>query len=267
VTQVEPIPLMGERARFAAALAREAGALALDFFRDIGALQIEAKGVMDHVSNADRAVEDFIRSRIAKEFPDDAVLGEEHPFRSGASGFCWVIDPIDGTANFITGIPAWCVVIAVAKDAQTIAGAIFDPVSDEMFLAERGGGAFVNGGPISVSAAAALDQGSTGAGISNRVEAAMASRFITALMREGGLYFRNGSGALMLAYVAAGRLIGYCEPHMNPWDCVAGLLMVEEAGGRILPFEGKEMLASGARIVAAAPGVADALMRLAAENF
>ena len=135
------------------------------------------------------------------------------------TGYTWVIDPIDGTANFVKGIPAWCVVIACAKDGVTVTGVIHDPSTGETFYGSKGGGAFLNGKPIRASSSKSLGDGSLGVGFSNRRELANVPGLIKDLLDRGGIFFRNASGALMLAYVASGRLIGYVEEHMNAWDC------------------------------------------------
>ncbi|HSG94201.1 MAG TPA: inositol monophosphatase family protein [Afifellaceae bacterium] len=251
------------RLDFACQLAEAAGEKALDYFRDLGSLTIESKGHQDLVSEADRAVEQFIRKAIAGRFAEDGIVGEEFGHEAGSSGCVWVIDPIDGTTNFLSSIPAWTVVIACVKDGQTIVGVIHDPNSGETYCATRGGGAFLNGRPMHVASGVTLNTGSVGTGFSNRVPGDDISRFITALIAKGGVFFRNASGAQMLAYVAAGRLIGYYEPHMNAWDCIAGLLMIEEAGGRIQSFDGKTMLAEGGVALAASPDVFDDIKALA----
>ena len=257
------IDTLAARLDFARDLAEAAGAKAMDYFRDIGSLSIERKGHQDMVSDADREVEEFIREAIGERFADDGIVGEEFGDNTGSSRFTWVIDPIDGTGNFVSGIPAWTIVIACVEDGLTIAGVIHDPNVGETFSAARGGGAFLNGRPMRVASGVTLKTGSVGAGFSNRVPGEEITRFITALVADGGVFYRNASGAAMLAYVAAGRLIGYYEPHMNSWDCIAGLLMVEEAGGRILTFNGKTMLAEGGVVLAASPDVFDDIEALA----
>jgi myo-inositol-1(or 4)-monophosphatase len=254
---------LAARLDFARDLTEAAGARAMDYFRDLGSLKIESKGHQDWVSEADREVEQFIRHAIAERFADDGVLGEEFGGETGSSGCTWVIDPIDGTTNFVSGIPAWTVVIACVENGRTIAGVIHDPNAGETFSASRGGGAYLNGQPMHVAAGVTLSQGSVGTGFSGRVPSNEITDFLTALVADGGVFYRNASGALMLAYVAAGRLIGYYEAHMNAWDCIAGLLMIEEAGGRILPVDGKTVLAQGCKVLAASPDVYGHIEKLA----
>lgn len=255
------------RLEFAIDLARQAGELGLRFFRSIESLTIESKGHQDLVSNGDREVELLIRARIEAAFPDDGIVGEEHAPRQGSSGYRWVIDPIDGTANFVRGIPAWCVAIACVERTETVVGVIHEPSTGETFHCRRGGGAYLNDRPIRASSATDLSQGSVGTGISNRVEARRMVPVIAALIDEGGVYYRNASGALMLAYVAAGRLLGYCEEHMNAWDCLAGLLLVEEAGGRVLPPDGDTMVERGAMVIAAGSGIYDRVADICLSAF
>jgi myo-inositol-1(or 4)-monophosphatase len=259
-----PLP---SRLSTAVRIAREAGELGLRHFRALELLNIESKGHQDLVSNADREVELFIRAALAKEFPDDGIVGEEHAPAIGTSGNVWVIDPIDGTANFVRGIPAWCVVIASARDGITEIGVIHEPSTGETFSASRGGGAFLNGRAISASPAASLTEGSVGTGTSNRRPVENAVDLIAMISAAGGVFFRNASGALMLAYTAAGRLLGYCEEHMNAWDCLAGLLLVEEAGGRIVSPDPQRVLTEGTLVIAGGPAIFPTLEAMCAQAF
>ena len=255
------------RLNLARRIAVEAGKLGLTYFKRLEELTITSKGHQDMVSEADRDLETFLRAEIAKAFPDDAILGEEHGVTDGTSGFTWVLDPIDGTANFVAGIPAWCVVVACTNQTETVAGVIHDPNANETFAASLDGGVTMNGKPVKTATARSLKEGSVGIGTSNRIEWQPTVTLIASLMADGGVYFRNASGALMLAYVAAGRLIGYCEQHMNAWDCVAGLLMVREAGGKTNSVATQAMLRNGGLVVAGAAGVFDRLETLASTAF
>ena len=248
-------------------MVKDAGAMALDHFRRRAELQIDRKGHQDFVSQADRAVEEFLRDRLAEKLSEDGIVGEEgHPTR-GKSGFTWVIDPIDGTTNFINGIPAWTVVLAGVSDGRTQIGIIHDPCHDETFVAVRGHGATLNGAPLHVPTGLRLSDGTTGIGFSNRVENAGAITLVQSLFEEGGIFLRNASGALSLAYVADGRLLGYVEEHMNAWDCLAGQLIVEEAGGGVEIQNADDMIARGGRVVVGIPGVFDDLVRIADASF
>lgn len=255
------------RMQFAIELARRAGELGLKYFRDLDSLTIESKGHQDLVSEADREVELFIRAAIATDYPQDGIVGEEHASVTGSTGYDWVIDPIDGTANFVRGIPAWCVVIACALHGETVVGVIHEPSTGETFHGRLGGGAFVNGRPIKTSAVTSLEEGSVGTGFSNRADTENVAVLVRMLLAEGGVFFRNASGALMLAYVAAGRLLGYVEEHMNAWDCLAGMLLVEEAGGMVVKPDPKTVLRDGTLVITGGKGVFPKLRELSSEAY
>lgn len=258
-----------QRARLDAAklIARDAGLLAARYFSDIAKLQIEAKGTQDLVSNADLEVETFVRAKIAENFPQDGIIGEEHAPVQSQSGWTWVIDPIDGTANFVRGIPQWCVILACVEDDETKAGVIYDPSHDEMFWGGKGQGAFANEQALKVASTRGLDDGSVGVGMNGRTPAKMVTELIVDLADRGGIFFRNASGGLMLAYVAAGRLIAYTEPHMNAWDCLAGQLLIAEAGGRTEVQSAKQMLDTGGRVIAGSPDVFEEILEMSEKAF
>lgn len=259
--------MASERLEFAETLAHKAGELGLDYFRKLDTLTITQKGHQDLVSEADRNVETLIREEIAKAYPDDGILGEEHGMEEGASGYTWVTDPIDGTANFVAGIPQWCVIIACVHQGQVVLGVIYDPVARETFKASAGNGAFLNDKPIKVSDSESLSNGSVGVGFNGRTAVTDAVNAVGALVSKGGVFFRNASGGLMLAYTASGRLIGYVESHMNAWDCLAGTLMITEAGGRVMEQDVNHALYHGARVVVGAPGVFTDLKEIADSSF
>lgn len=256
-----------DRTEFAVDLAKRAGALGMEYYRRLDTLTIESKGHQDLVSEADKEVELFVRRELAAGYPQDGIVGEEHAPVASQSGFTWVIDPIDGTANFVRGIPQWCVIIACSLNGIAQVGVIHDPVSDETFHGYRGGGAFSNGRPIKVSDAASLGDGALGVGFNNRANALNILPVISDLLNAGGVFFRNASGGLMLAYVASGRLIGYVEEHMNAWDCVAGLLLIEEAGGVILQPDPQTVLQKGTVIVAGGKALYGTLHALCEKPF
>jgi len=259
--------MTSQRLTFTRELAERAGKLGMEFFRRIDQLTVESKGHQDMVSEADREVELFVRGELQKAYPDDGIVGEEYAPTSGTTGYTWVIDPIDGTANFVKGIPAWCVVIACARHGVTEIGVIHEPITGETFSGERGGGAFLNGRPMRVSSSVSLADGSIGVGYASRQRNSNVPALIADLIGHGGVFFRNASGALMLAYVAAGRLTGYVEQHMNSWDCVAGLLLIEEAGGRIVTPDPATVLLNGTMIAAGGPGVFDEIVALHGRHF
>ena len=201
-----------DRLRAAKDVAREAGRAAMGYFRNPDALEVVAKGRQDFVSQADHAVEALIRERLRGLFPGDGFLGEEGggADNKDASGI-WVVDPIDGTTNFINRVPVWCVSIAYLRQGHIEVGVVYDPNADEIFAARRGHGAFCGETPISTSAADSLTQGTVGVGYSTRTSGAAAVDSIRRLLAAGGIYQCNGSSALTLAYVGAGRLLGFLE--------------------------------------------------------
>ena len=254
-------PAVQARYQLAQAVARRAGEKALAMFRQRDQLVVEAKGLQDMVSAADRDTELLIRAEVLACFADDGFLGEEGGLDRQDAQFLWVIDPIDGTACFVNGMHAWCLSIGVVCDGQPVIGVVFDPNSGEMFHAARGQGAFVDATPLTASAASRLSDGVLGVGFSHRVPVAAFIPFLDRTLASGGMFIRNGSGALMLAYVAAGRLIGYYEPHINAWDCMAGIVLVTEAGGRVNDFLAEDGLLRGNPIIAAGAGLYAALVR------
>lgn len=253
------------RAALASDIARRAGQIALDYFRNRADLKVETKnGALDLVSVADRAVEEMIRGEIARAFPDDAILGEEGGAGDGTSGLKWVIDPIDGTVPFLMGLPHWCVVIAIVEGAETLVAVIDVPVTGEHFAARAGHGVTLDGLRLRLDADRRIDQSLVAVGASERCDPRQISNIIRRLMEAGSIYYRNGSGANMLACVAAGRIGAYIEPAMNPWDSVAGLLMIREAGGIIHPYSADQRLGLA---MGAAPGVWDDLYRIASDEL
>jgi myo-inositol-1(or 4)-monophosphatase len=256
---------ISDRHALAEQIAREAGRLALDYFTRRDSLVIEIKGdPQDVVSIADRNVETLIRDRVAAAFADDGFLGEEYGLQEGGSGFTWVVDPIDGTSPFVQGMPNWCVSIAVLHDHQPVVGVIYVPCHEEIYSASRGQGATLNSVALRLDAQKTIRNAMTGIGANHHVTPAAVGKIITDLLDVGGNFIRLGSGALMLAYVAAGRLVGYYEPYMHAWDCLGGYCIIEEAGGTVLPFPTQgERLTKGAPVLAAGPGAIDDLRRIA----
>ncbi len=250
------------RATFAAALAREAGELALRYFHHELDYTAESKDLpQDYVSVADRSVEALCRERIAQAFPDDAMLGEEGG--GGVGERTWVVDPVDGTLNFVHAIRYWCVSIAFLHDGVKKIGVVYDPPHDELFLAVEGRGATVNGDALHVSQARSLARALVLHGFVQRHELDAHIELRRALLAAGAEVKDHGAGALMLAHVAAGRVDAYLEPHMHPWDATAGLLLVAEAGGRVLPYPGPQGLRAGGAVLASAPAIYDNLAALA----
>lgn len=253
------------RLALAERVAQEAGAVALDYFNRRETLVIETKrDLQDVVSIADREVENLIRDRLRAACPEDGFLGEEFGLTPGTSGSTWVVDPIDGTSPFVNGMPNWCVSIALLHGGEPVVGVIAAPCHGEAYAAARGFGATLNGKRLTLDPSHTIRNAVTGIGANSHVTPASVARTVETLLTEGGNFIRNGSGALMLAYVAAGRLVGYYEPYMHAWDCLAGHCLVAEAGGWCLPFPTQgESLTRGAPVVAAGPGAVDDLRKLA----
>lgn len=244
-------------------IAQEAGAVALDYFRRFDGLTVEVKSHQDFVSEADRNVETFVRKALAAVFPDDGIVGEEEAAKPGTSGHTWVIDPIDGTTNFIHGIPGWTVVLAGVVGKRTELGVIHDPNHGEMYHVRRGRGAFCNDRRIGVLRGRDIRTGSIGVGFSGRTRADGIKRLVRDIVEAGGVFYRNASGALSLAYVASGKLLGYVEEHMNAWDCLAGQLLVAEAGGLVEDQDAADMVARGGRVIVGTPDVFADLVAIA----
>ncbi len=249
-----------ERARVCSRVVRQAGALALDRFRDRAGLAVSFKGPQDYLSDVDAAVERLIAAALAEAFPDDGLLGEEGG--GEVKDRLWVVDPIDGTANFVRSIPHFCVSIAYVEGRRIELGAILNPATDELFLARRGQGATLNGRPIRVAPTAAMATASTELGWSARVPSDRYLAMVADVLAAGASFRRSGSGALGLAYVADGRIDAYAELHINAWDCLAGILLVTEAGGRVSDFLSGDGLLRGNALLATAPGIAGAMSDL-----
>jgi myo-inositol-1(or 4)-monophosphatase len=220
-----------------AAIAREAGALLMQYFDQH--VKVEYKGEADLVTIADRKSEALIRDRIRAQFPGHDVLGEEEGLRDTGSEFRWYVDPLDGTTNFAHGYPVFCVSMALQRKGEMIAGVCYDPTRNELFAAERGKGAFLNEQPIHVSAIAKLAEAlvSTGFPSHKRHKNPNIYFYHQLTLRSHGVR-RAGSAALDLCSVACGRFDGFWEFNLNPWDTAAGVLIVEEAGGRASDFSG-----------------------------
>jgi myo-inositol-1(or 4)-monophosphatase len=247
---------LSARLTAAARIAGQAGEKALSYFLRRDQLEISQKSAQDRVSEADRCVETLIRDAILAEFPEDGLLGEEHGSSSGLTPYLWVIDPIDGTSSFLAGLADWCVSIAVVVEGEPVIGVIEAPRHRETWVAARGRGATVNGTPLRIDSEADLTSGMFAFGGSLRCDPKETGSFITRLMQNGAVAFHNGSGALMTAYIAGGRLTGYYDAHIKSWDCFAGLAMVVEAGG-VFDYagtleEGGSLLVGAPRAVAAA---------------
>lgn len=218
-------------------IAREAGALVSAFAER--RIPYELKGDFDLVTEADRSSEALIVERLQNHFPTHAILGEEGGDRANTSEYRWYVDPVDGTTNFAHGFPYYNVTLALERAGEMIAGVIFDPTRNEMFAAEKGGGAYLNGHRIHVSKAKTSDVAlvATGFPSRRRHENINVHFYYQLAMMTHGVR-RAGAAALDLAYVACGRLDAFWEFYLSPWDMAAGILLVEEAGGRVSNMHG-----------------------------
>jgi myo-inositol-1(or 4)-monophosphatase len=247
----------------ARAVAAEAGKLAHDYFTRRGQLEIERKGMQDLVSVADRAVEDLIRERLSDAFPEDDLLGEERGGagrRAGAG--LWVIDPIDGTANFLRGMPYWSVALAYVAQDRVQIGVTYDPVHDELFWARRGGGAWRNQTPVRVSGCTDPQQAVVGSTFTFKMRKDVYLSLIEGFLQAGSDHRRMGSTALMMCHVADGRLDGCVTGYCNSWDVIGGLLLVEEAGGVASDFIADNGLMAAGSALACTAGLRKALEQL-----
>lgn len=235
-------------------IAREAGALLMWHFER--RVKIEYKGDVDLVTVADRQSEALIRERIRTHFPTHDVIGEEGTRIETGSEYKWYVDPLDGTTNFAHGYPVFCVSLAVEHRGVRIAGVVYDPTRDELYSAERENGTRLNGHPIHVSTTARLAEClvATGFPSHKRHQNPNIYFYHQLTLRSHGVR-RAGSAALDLCNVAAGRFDGFWEFNLNPWDTAAGVLLVEEAGGRVTDFSGgpfeiasRETLASNGHV-------------------
>lgn len=231
--------------------ARKAGTVIQRAIHRADAVAVSEKSQYDFVTDSDRQAEREIVREIRKAYPDHAVLGEEGG-ASGKSRYQWVIDPIDGTSNFVRGFPHCAVSIAMREDGVTRYGVVYDPIRDELFTASKGGGAYLNDRRIRVSPRPGLPGALIASGFpfKQRSRLALQLRMVKALLDEAEDLRRTGSAALDLAYVACGRLDGYFEFALQPWDMAAGALMVREAGGVVIDFAGGEDWYASGNVIA-----------------
>jgi myo-inositol-1(or 4)-monophosphatase len=254
----------------AVAAARAGAEVLLGRWRNLPAGSIEEKQKNDFVTVADRESERRIVSVIRDRFPTDDFLGEEGGWQGGGAmdgdRRSWIVDPLDGTANFIAGFPFWCVSIAARERGRIVAGAVLDPLRDELYTAERGSGAHRNGVRLAVTPRPSLDGSFMATGFPfrsrDRIDDYLAL-FKTVFLSARGIR-RAGSAALDLAYVAAGVFDGFFEFHLAPWDIAAGVILIEEAGGVLTDFDGGERYWERGNIIAGSPGVSRDMLAIAA---
>jgi myo-inositol-1(or 4)-monophosphatase len=203
-------------------------------------VQVDLKGEIDLVTEVDRACEDAILEIIRARYPEHDVVTEERDIARSGSRYVWIVDPLDGTTNFAHSYPMFCATVALAIEGEVVAGAVYDPLRDELFTAERGSGAHVNGRRLKVSGAGALIESLLITGFPYDLHEKLEERlrFFNRIMGHARAVRRDGSAALNLSYVAASRADGFWEEILKPWDMAAGRLLVEEAGGRVSRFDG-----------------------------
>jgi myo-inositol-1(or 4)-monophosphatase len=241
--------------------ARAAGAVIQEGARNRGNLNIERKTANDFVSEIDKRAERVIIDTLSERFPGHGFKAEESG-ESGSSRYTWLIDPLDGTTNFLHGIPYYCVSIALRIDDAVVAGVVFDPTSGRQFTATRGNGAFLDGHPIRVSGRTGLTEAVVGTGLPFK-DWHYLDDYLNSLreimQRVAGIR-RPGAAALDIAYVAAGWVDGHWEKGLNAWDVGAGSLLVEEAGGAVSTFSGSAAFLNSGQIIVGSPGVHAALL-------
>jgi myo-inositol-1(or 4)-monophosphatase len=238
-------------------------------FGEVEQLQVSVKGPGDFVSIADRRAEQDIREELSRARPDYGFLLEEGGEVAGKSPHNrFIVDPLDGTTNFLHGLPHWCISIALEQHGEVTAGVVFDPLRDEMFTAEKGGGTYLNDRRLRVSARNDMGRALIGCGLPIRDWAGRARGFTKQMDRvadEVGGLRRLGVCALDLAYVAAGRQDGFWEYDCKPWDIAAGLLLIREAGGRVGRLEGEGSFFEPGTLVAGNPAIYEKLISLLQE--
>jgi myo-inositol-1(or 4)-monophosphatase len=264
-----------EFAHVADGIARQAGALLRGFYAK--GVATEYKGDVDLVTEADRASEKLIVEKLTAAFPEHGVYGEEGTRSAMESEYRWYVDPLDGTTNFAHGFPAFCVILGLERrtaglaadsDGEIVAGVIYDPLRDEMFSAERGKGAWLNGKRVSVSKTKTMQESLTGTGFPSkkRHDSPNIHFYQEVTLRSHGVR-RAGSAGLDLAYVACGRLDGFWEFNLNPWDTSAGVLLVEEAGGAVTHFDGGKFTLDSREVLATNGVIQGEMVHLFTEMF
>lgn len=266
-----------QRLLIACAVAREAGRLAYDYFLKRDTLDVEHKGMQDLVSEADREVEELIRTRLGVAFPDDALLGEEGGDSEAGDDAGddllldedddaepkqpppgqWIIDPIDGTANFLRGMPYWSVALAYLVDGKTTIGVTYDPVHDDLFWARRGAGAYRNERPMRVKDCEDPKEAVIGSTFTFKMKIEDYTSLVEKILKAGADHRRMGSTALMMCHVADGRIDGCATMYCNSWDIIGGLLLVEEAGGVASEFTDGATLTEPNKAFGCAAGLKD----------
>lgn len=247
-------------------IAREAGAVLSRYFDERVTYQL--KGEFDLVTEADRASERLVVERLRSHFPSHSIVAEEGGGRDAASEYRWYVDPLDGTTNFFHGFPMFNVTLGLERAGELIAGCVYDPLRDEMFAAERGGGAWLNGSRIQVSKLPRLEEALVATGFPSRKRhlSVNVHFFYQMSMWSQGAR-RAGSAALDLSYVACGRLDAFWEFGLKPWDMAAGVLLVAEAGGKVSDMRGGPFEILGPHVLADNALVHEEVLELFGEVF
>lgn len=256
----------------AIAAAQAGGEVLRRWFRGDESLEIERKGLHDYVSEADRESEEVVLAEIRRAFPEHRVLAEEsgHSGGRGAGGseYGWYVDPLDGTTNFLQGVPMFCVSVACRRGDDLLAGVVLDPLRDDLFAAVRGGGATRNGNPMQVSARGGLEGAFLATGYPWAARGAIDEYLgvFRDVFLQAKSVRRCGAAALDLAYTAAGIYDGFFEFRLSPWDVAAGILLVEEAGGRVTDLDGGRRWLESGNVLAGGAEVQSALQRAVAPH-
>jgi myo-inositol-1(or 4)-monophosphatase len=231
-------------------------------------VRIEHKGEIDLVTEVDHACEEVILETLRSQFPEHDIVTEETDLARKGSRYVWYTDPLDGTTNFAHGYPFFCSSVALTVDGQVVAGAVYEPLRADLFTAERGAGAFLNGRRLKASSRAQLLQSLLVTGFPYDLRDDLAAKLLlfNRFMGEARAIRRDGAAALDLCYVAAGRVDGFWEERLQPWDMMAGILMVEEAGGLATRFDGAPLRLQADEIVAANPALHARMLEVLAGN-
>ena len=260
--------------RTAISAARKAGAHISAAAKKISELEVEEKSRFDYVSRVDRESEMIVRECIAEQFPEHSINGEEFGKSQGAdqADYQWIVDPLDGTTNFLRGIPHYAVSIAVLERGELLHGVVFDPAKDELFHASRGSGCFLNDSPVPPLTRARFAGSLLATGVpfsgKNLAEIDAFTGSMQGLLEQGTSGIRRlGAAALDLAYVAAGRYDGFWEAYLKPWDIAAGALLVLEAGGEVQDFQGGQSYLDSGDIVAGPKVVVEAMHEVLVKHY
>lgn len=240
-----------------------AGKIILRYYENLDRITVNSKRANDLVSDVDLQVEQEIIQSLRRSYPEHAILSEESGTLAGDAEHQWLIDPLDGTTNYLHGLPFFCISMAYLYRQRLEIGLVYDPLREEFFTASRGQGAQLNGRRMRVTSRSQLNGALVSTGmppwISGQQHSLMA--MINDVVQQGGILRRNGSAALDLSYVAAGRLDGFWETHLNPWDVGAGTLLVQEAGGLVGDYQGGHGHLYQEQIVAANPKLFKVLLQ------